>query len=285
MSENKIVAEISYFPGCSLATSAKENNQSLLNFCSRIGCHLKELEDWNCCGSSSAHSINSQLAFDLASRNLSLAPPDKPLLAACPSCLLHLRHAHLHLKKDEAARTRYEKKWGRPFDPELNILHFFELLSGADLSCGFTDREQCLKGIRFVPYYGCMLARPPAMNREKNYYGLMEKVLSSLGAEPLIWAYPSRCCGTFLSAARPDIVTPVVNKIVRESIEAGADCIVTACAMCHMNLELRCSLKQQIPVLHFSELLSLALGAADHKGWFSRHLVDPRPLLKSKGLI
>jgi heterodisulfide reductase subunit B len=31
-----------------------------------------ELEDWNCCGSSSAHSVDYDLAFDLACRNLSL---------------------------------------------------------------------------------------------------------------------------------------------------------------------------------------------------------------------
>jgi len=278
-------SDISYFPGCSLATSAKENNLSLLNFCRHIGLNLIELQDWNCCGSSSAHSIHSELAFDLASRNLSLAPAGKPLLAACPSCLLRLRQAHLHLKNDAAARSRYEHLWGRPADLDLNIIHFFEILSAGDLSGFFKDGKNCLKKLKFVPYYGCMLARPPVMNREKNYYGLMEKILSSLGAVPLSWAYSSRCCGTFLSAARPDIVSPIVNNIIRGAAAAGADCIVTACAMCHTNLEIRCDLKQQIPILHFSEILSLATGAEDCKGWFSRHLVDPRPLLKSKGLI
>ncbi len=278
-------SDISYFPGCSLATSAKENNLSLLNFCREIGLNLIELEDWNCCGSSSAHSIRSELAFDLASRNLSLAPIGKPLLAACPSCLLRLRQAHLHLKTDAAARSRYEYLWGRPADLDLEIVHFFEMLDITALSRFFKDSGNRLKKLKFVPYYGCMLARPPAMNREKNYYGLMEKILSSLGAVPLTWAYSSRCCGTFLSAARPDIVSPIVNNIIRGAAAVGAECIVTACAMCHTNLEIRCDLRQQIPILHFSEILSLAAGAEDYKGWFSRHLVDPMPLLKSKGLV
>jgi heterodisulfide reductase subunit B len=64
----------SYFPGCSLATTAKENEQSLQYVFKKFGIELKELEDWNCCGSSSAHSINSDLASKLISRNLSLAP-------------------------------------------------------------------------------------------------------------------------------------------------------------------------------------------------------------------
>ena len=79
----------------------------------------------------------------------------------------------------------------------------------------------------------------------------------------------------------------MVNEIIQGAMDAEADCIVTACAMCHMNLEIRCSLKERIPVLHFSEIISLALGIGKrhYKGWFSRHLVDPRPLLRALNLF
>src|SRR4030065_1556162 len=79
--------EFSYFPGCSVATTATESNQSLMKACQRLGFHLLELEDWNCCGSSPAHTIDPELGFNLAARILSLAPPDKPLLIMCPRCL------------------------------------------------------------------------------------------------------------------------------------------------------------------------------------------------------
>ena len=78
MNKKKVI-DLSYFPGCSLVSTATENNQSLLALFDRLGYNLIELDDWNCCGSSSAHSINSELAFDLATRNLSLAPPGRPL--------------------------------------------------------------------------------------------------------------------------------------------------------------------------------------------------------------
>ena len=52
-----------------------------------------------------------------------------------------------------------------------------------------------------------------------------------------------------------------------------------------MNLEIRCNLEDKIPTLHFSELLSLAMGEKKYTGWFARHLVNPVPMLKSKGLI
>ena len=281
----KRATDVSYFPGCSLDTTAIESNQALISFMDRLGYNLIELDDWNCCGSSSAHSINPDVALDLASRNLALAPAGRTLIAACPNCLLRLRETQHHLKEDPSARSRYEEKWNRSFNPELDIRYYLELLNKEEFFGYRSDRNTRLKGLKFVTYYGCTLSMPPALRREKTYHGLMERILSAWGATPLEWPYASRCCGTFLSVARPGIITPIVNEIVHGAQEVGADCIITPCAMCHLNLEVRCNLKQQVPTLHFSEILSLALGEENHKSWFSRHLVDPRPLLKSKGLI
>jgi len=277
--------DVSYFPGCSLATTAKENNQSLIECCRKMGIQLIELADWNCCGSSSAHSISHQIAFDLACRNLSLAPPGRPVVAACPSCTLRLKHAQHRLKNDVAAQERYAEMWGRPFDPDLRVRHFFGLLEEVDLEHLLAVNGHVRIGLSFAPYYGCMLNRPYALRSGSNYHGIMEKTLATLGLRALTWGHASQCCGTFLTVARPDIVTPKVNLIMQGAAESGADCIITACAMCHMNLEVRCTLKNPVPIFHFSEILSLALGVPHHKDWFARHLIDPRPLLKSNGLM
>lgn len=282
---NEVKGKYSYFPGCSLATSAKENNESLIDFFKQAGIDLVEIEDWNCCGSSSAHSIDSDLADLLAARNLSLAPSDRPLAVACPSCFLRLKHCQLKLRKDEAARQQYESRFGRAIDPELEILHFFEILDRLDLKQISRQSLGGLRGLRCAPYYGCMSARPPEMKDEKTYRGLMEEILRNLGAEPVSWAYASRCCGTFLSVVRPDMVTGMVNKILSDALACHADCIVTACAMCHMNLEIRCSLRHPIPILHFSELLAMANPRARKAAWFQRHLIDPRPMLETRQLI
>ena len=76
-----------------------------------------------------------------------------------------------------------------------------------------------------------------------------------------------------------------IDEIVSKAMAAGAECLVTACSMCHLNLEIRCTVKHPIPVLHFSELLSMALGKGDQKKWFPRHIVDPVPLLQKRGLL
>jgi heterodisulfide reductase subunit B2 len=277
--------EFSYFPGCSLATTARENNQSLVRVCAKLGFKLVELEDWNCCGSSSTHSIHSDLALHFACRNLSLAAVGRPLLIACPSCLMRLKQAQLYLMEHPEAHDLYEAMWGRPFDPGLEIVHFFELLSNTSGTASGSESQSALKGLRFVPYYGCMLNRPAAMRFEKDYHGLMESILSSFGATPVSWSHLSKCCGTFLSVAKPAVVTPMVNRIIQGALDVKADCLVTACSMCHLNLEIRCTLKNQLPAFHFSELLSLALGIGIKKTWLTRHLVDPMPLLKAKGLM
>jgi heterodisulfide reductase subunit B len=88
-----------------------------------------------------------------------------------------------------------------------------------------------------------------------------------------------------LSAARADVVTPLVNEIMASAVAVGAECLVTSCAMCQLNLELRCTWEPRLPIFHFSEILALALGAQDYEGWFTRHLVDPRPLLQARDLI
>ena len=268
-----------------MATSARENNRSLIEVARHLGYNLVELEDWNCCGSSSTHSINGDLALQLACRNLSLCPGDRPLLVACPSCILRLKTAQLHLKKHPDIQGQYRDIWGRPVDSGLEIIHFFELLARIFSSKPRSNGLDTLKGLRFVPYYGCMLNQPPDMRHDKSYQGLMENALTYFGAEPFAWGFASRCCGTFLSVAKPAVVTPMVNRIMQGALNAKADCIVTACAMCHLNLEIRCTLENQIPTFHFSELLSLALGLGIKKSWLSSHLVDPTPILKAKGLI
>jgi heterodisulfide reductase subunit B len=269
----------SYFPGCSLATTAKENNASLFHFADRMGIALVELDDWNCCGSSSAHSINSQLADQLAMRNLSLAPEGRPLLIACPSCNLRLQQAQIKLDADANARHSYRALFGREADPNLTILHFFDLLDRMDWKQVNNQSDKCLKGLKFAPYYGCMLARPPAMRRHKNYHGIMERIITGLGATALSWGYASRCCGTFLSVVRPDVVAPMVHQIVDDAKRNDADCIVTACAMCHLNLELRSDPDNTLPIFHFSEILALAMGDQNANAYFERHLIDPRPML------
>lgn len=280
--------ELSFYPGCSLATTARESLESLYEAFGHLGIKLVELKDWSCCGSSSAHSLDSELALELAARNLTLAPAGRPLMIACPSCFKNLRHAQKALLADPAKRDALERRWGRVMPDDLRItnlleiIHFIEVLGKMDPARGIQGGRG-LAGLKVAPYYGCMLAEPAPMRRSWDCHGLLEKTLTSMGAEVLGWGHKERCCGTFLTASRPDIAAPLINRIMQGALAVGADCVVTACAMCQLNLEIRCTLDEKIPILHFSEALCLGLGAKFNQGWFSRHLVDPAPLLRKVG--
>jgi heterodisulfide reductase subunit B len=206
-------------------------------------------------------------------------------MVMCPRCLYHLREAHQRLAREPETLRAQERRWGRPISLDLPIIHFLEVLvrlGPARLKQGMV---RDLNGLKFVPYYGCTLFRPPALRQGTYYQGELGNVLTMLGGAPLNKALTHRCCGSFLSAARADVVTPLVNEILASAVAVGAECLVTSCAMCQLNLEIRCTWEPRLPIFHFSEILALALGAKDYEGWFSRHLVDPRPLLAARNLI
>lgn len=282
------IQDISYYPGCTLKSSMRDNNRSLKAVMRHIGYNLIELEDWNCCGASAAHSIHLDLTIQLASRNLSQAPAGRPLMAPCPSCLVRLIEARDKIKKNAAALREYENNWGRPFDDKLEIVHLFDLLNAAQLRARADAIPQRLQGLKFVPYYGCLLTRPSRSFSQAHYHDRMEPLLEAFGAQRLPWSYASQCCGTFLSITRPDVVSPLVDKIVDGALRAGADVIVTVCELCQVNLEVRCTLEKKVPIVPIAQLLTLALTVGEPRQlekMLSHLVVDPRPMLRAKGLF
>jgi heterodisulfide reductase subunit B2 len=280
--------DISYYPGCTLKASMQDNNRSLITVMRHLGYNLIELEDWSCCGASAAHSISLELSTQLASRNLSQAPVGRPLMAPCPSCLMRLVEAHAKIKTQPAERKKYEDQWGKPFDEKLQIVHLFDLLNAEQIQARVEDIPQRLAGLKFVPYYGCLLTRPSRPVTGNHFFDKMEQLLELFGAESRQWNYTARCCGTFLSITRPDVVTPLVNQIVDDAVQAGADVIVTVCELCQINLEIRCTLQKKVPIMPITQLLTLALSAGDAgtlDNMLSHLVVDPRPVLHSKGLL
>ncbi len=277
--------KLHYFPGCSMVTTAKECNRSLQEASSLLDLELMELADWNCCGSTSAHSLDRKISLDLVLRNLSLMPEGKTMMVMCPNCLHNFHQAQKTIITNPHRRRVLENRWQRAIDPHIGVVHFLEVLNDMGPDFLRTRAEKELGNMHVAPYYGCMLARPPSVNLKRNYAGLMEDILQAFNAKPVLWPYMTRCCGTFLSATKPRVTTGSVNQIIGSAMKAGAQCLVTACAMCQLNLEIRCTLQNKIPVFHFTEILALMLGSTHWNNWFNYHIVDPRPLLKSYGII
>ncbi len=278
------LSALNFFPGCSLVSTAKECYEAVVRFCVGTGLELHELPDWNCCGASSVHSLEPKASVKLPGRLFSLMCQPAPLLVVCPSCHLRLQWARYSLDHSPEEREAYLRLWGQPYKG-ISLLPFITLVR--ELPWGQIKRhfQPELKGLRFVSYYGCMLASPPELRDEwpvRPY--VLEEMGEWFGAKALAWGYEYQCCGTYLSAVYPEATQKLVDRIMFAAKQSGADCIVTPCAMCQLNLEMRSTVEHPLPVLHFAELLCLALGLAK-TWWFRHHLIDPRPLLKTYKLL
>jgi heterodisulfide reductase subunit B len=151
-----------------------------------------------------------------------------------------------------------------------------------------------LAGLKVACYYGCLAVRPPELTGVKQYENPehMDRLMEMLGAEAVPWSYKTECCGASLVMTRTDIVVSLSQRILSMALEAGANCIVTGCTMCHANLDTRqegltdaSGNKQKIPVFYFTELMGLAMGHRDVKKWLGRHVTDPIKLLSNIGLL
>lgn len=273
---------LAYYPGCTLSSTAREIDDALHQVCAHLDIHLTSLPDWNCCGSSSIHAVRPQLAVSLAARNLFQAQAlGHELMVMCAGCANRLRVASHQLQHDPTSRRVNRELLYQELDKELRVHHLMDLLPSRLKQKPYDGAlRRPLKGLRYVPYYGCLLARPTEVRDYPKLHGSMEAVMAWLGADLLPWGDHAKCCGSFLSVARPDIVSPMVAEIMEHAIGAGAQCIVTACAMCQLNLELRSTLTRQLPVFSIVELLAYGMGSEGWPAWFKKHLIDPMPLFE-----
>ncbi len=287
--------QYSFFPGCSQLSSAKEYGVSAEEVAEALGLHLEPLKDWNCCGASSAHMTNHLLSVCLPARDLALAREQgRDLVVVCASCYNNLRSAQKQILADSSLAQKVHGIAGKNPRFEGRIITLLDLIMH---EVGLEELgkkvTQPLMGLRPVSYYGCLMSRPRGMmdDDDPDNPTFMDDLLSTVGADVRPWSYKTDCCGGSLSLTRTDVVVTLVNRLFEAAEEAGANCIVTACPMCLANLEMRqregkliFSKEHDLPVFFFTELLGLALGLEGAEEWFSRHLIDPRPLLARSGL-
>lgn len=281
--------KVSYYPGCSLHATAKEYDQSVKAVSAALGIELKEVEDWSCCGATSAHSTNFKLSVALPARNLIAAEKDAlDVMVPCAACFNRFKSAQHHLKDDPKLKKEIEKIVGWTYKGTARVRNPIDIIFndiGLDALKGLVQRQ--LTGLKPVSYYGCLLLRPPEVCEFDNYENpvLLDKMMESLGAEVKQWSYKTDCCGGSLTISRSDIVGNMVNKLMSMAKEAGANCIVVACPVCMANLDMRAKPELRMPVFYFTELIGVALGLAGSREWFKLHNIDSKPLLSGLGLL
>ena len=204
--------KLGYFPGCSLKGTALEYEKSLFKLSEKFGIELDEVEDWNCCGATAAHSLNKLLSIALPARTLALAEKQgfEEILVPCAACFSRLLNAWHEIKNDDYLKKRIpdiiEMSFANKVKP-LNIIDFISKYISPELkskvSRPFLNKVAC--------YYGCLLVRPPKLVQVDRYEDpmMMEEIVKITGATSINWAYKTECCGAGLSWRLPhDAATP-----------------------------------------------------------------------------
>ena len=291
-----------FYPGCTLHSTGIEFGASTELVCQALDLELVEIPDWNCCGASSAHSVDYRLFLALPARNLAQAQAVglEELAIPCAACFSRLAAADLALREDGTFRAELEGVLGFAYEGRVRPRNLLDIVAN-DVSPAALQAPvvQPLAGLKVVSYYGCLLIRPPQYTGhwdDPEHPQSMDQVVDLLGGEAVPWSYGVDCCGGSLTLNRSDVVVHLVDKLVRAAHEAGAEALVTACPMCMANVDGRQLYRggsplprpakpdyEPLPIFYFTELMALAYGLPMKKV-LGRHLVDPRPLLGRLGL-
>ncbi len=280
----------SYFPGCSLHSTAREFDESLRAVAGVLGLELREVPEWACCGATPAHALDPEAAAVLGLWNLDHAARSgsEPVLTGCASCFSRLRAVReeidAHPERLKGARERLDLKQ----DPRVEVLHIAQLLAdeeiGAMLSAGI---QRSLAGLKVACYYGCLLTRPRgegAVDDTENPQ-ILEGIVRRIGAEPIDWPLRLDCCGASMALPRPDLVRELSGRLLVMAHERGAQVMMVACPLCHSNLDFKQNqiLKERghsfrIPILYLTQLVGLALGLPERTLGLHRHFIPVPPI-------
>jgi heterodisulfide reductase subunit B2 len=281
--------------------TAQDYQLSTLAVAQVLGVELPEIPDWICCGSTAAHSTDPLLAAALPAKSLLAAAkmPPSPrggptkVAVGCAACFSRLKLANLEIAAHPEARSKVAAAIGGDYDGAIPVVHLLEILArdiGPRAIAAKVKRR--LAGLKVVCYYGCLLSRPPevAFDDVENPT-LMDQLMTAVGAEALDWPHKTECCGASCSITEPAIVHELGRSILSMAKAAGADCIVTACPLCQINLDMRQKEIEKkygqhyaLPVFYFTQLLGLALGCSSRELGLGSLVVDPMSLLAAKGL-
>jgi heterodisulfide reductase subunit B len=287
-----------YYPGCSLKSTGRAYEESILEVFKALNHPLTELEDWNCCGATAYMSISELKAFTLCARNLALAErQDKgaevtDLVVPCAACYLGLNKAWHYLNEHDDIRAIVNdalQTAGLTYEGRVRIRHPLDIFVN-DLGPGKLSAplDRPLEGLHVACYYGCQLVRPYSEFDDQHNPRTMETVMKALGAEIVDWPLKTRCCGGALTGTIPEVGLKLSYILLNEAKKRGCDVIVTACPLCQFNLECYQSRMNKmygngykLPVAFFTQLMGLAYGIDRKKLGIQRLFVPLRQQLQT----
>jgi len=269
------MAELKYllFLGCAIPYRVSAYEISTRKVAEKLGIELVEMPEYNCCGLP-MDPISHDIMLTLAARNLCVAEKQGlNIMTLCPGCAGTLRKVNKMLKEDKKLKelvNGYLKETGLEFKGTIEVKHLIQVLAedvGFEKIKGAVQKP--LNPLKVAEHNGCHVLRPV------KYIGfddpenpvMLKKLIEATGAQCLDYMDETECCGAPIIGVNEKIPLQLARDKLTHIKDVGAQAMVTVCPFCHMMFDTNQSRIERmfnetfgLPVLHYPQLLGLAMG-------------------------
>jgi succinate dehydrogenase / fumarate reductase cytochrome b subunit len=288
--------KVAYWPGCVSRGFTPELHGSMAKVAPLLDLELVELDRASCCGAGVIAEHNQELADTLNARTFALAQQvdgAELMMNICSTCQGAQTECQERLDANAEYRAHVNghlHEEGLQYEKGLTNKNLLWLLvedMGLDELKSRVARP--LTDLRVGPFYGCYIVRPTDRlgidrNHQRDLY--LHQVIEALGGTVIEYAGQYKCCGFPIITMNKDASLKQAGRHLGDAVDADADCLVTPCPLCHLNLDLQQPLAERIvgrelnmPVLHLPQLLGLALGLEPKELGMQRHVVKPASVI------
>jgi succinate dehydrogenase / fumarate reductase cytochrome b subunit len=288
--------KVAYWPGCVSRGFTPELHGSMAQVAPLLDIELVELDRAACCGAGVIAEHNQELADTLNARTFALAQQVEGadmMMNICSTCQGAQNECQERLDANSEYRGHInETLASESLEYRRGIVnkHFLWLMVeeiGLDAIKAKVTRP--LTDLRVGPFYGCYIVRPTDrldISPEKPRDTYLHMLIEALGGTVVDYAGQYKCCGFPIITMNKEASLKQAGRHLGDARDADADCLVTPCPLCHLNLDLQQPLAERVvgrnlgmPVLHLPQLVGLALGLEPKELGFGKHVVKPSSVI------
>ncbi|RJS75909.1 CoB--CoM heterodisulfide reductase subunit B [Candidatus Bathyarchaeota archaeon] len=280
------------FLGCVIPYRLSSYEISARKVLAKLGVELVEMPEYNCCGFP-MDPVNHDVMLTLAARNLCVAERENlNILTLCNGCFGTLCKVNKTLKEDKEERERINKylaEFGMEFKGTIEVKHLVYVLSE---DVGFEKIKDAVKkpltSLRVAQHTGCHIVRPKKLieKDDPENLRLLKELIELTGAKCLDYMDEAECCGNPIIGVNESIPFQMAKEKLEHIRAVGAQALITVCPFCHMmfdmnqpRIERAFNEKFGLPVLHYPQLLGLAMGFTPEELALNELRVKPFDLL------
>jgi len=277
-----------YYPGCVAKSSAPELYSSTALVAEKLGIELAEFTAASCCGAGVINEGDPFLNLALNARTFAMAEDmDLDILTICSTCQGVMNQVKRQLDKDSALFAKTNEalaKINMEYKGKVKIKHLlWALIEDLGLSKLEQQVVKPLKDLKIAPFYGCYLLRPAEALQFEDHDKptSLEQLITILGGEPVHYEGETKCCGFPILFVQRETAFKMAVTYLNNAKQKDADFMVTPCPLCHISLDIyqakaskQIQVNVDLPVMHLSQMVGLALGVETEKLGFSKHMVS-----------